>query len=176
MTGAERRSFDQVGLVVDDLDAAIAHWTRHFAVGPWTVFRNVVLVGQYRGGPTRVGMDVALSYQGDLQVELIQPTGTAASPYRDAEGRPLLGLHHVAHIVDDLEAVLAAARAAGLEPVFEAANLATRVAYLAAPGLHGLLYELICGPGLAEMARAGIVAARNWDGRTPATVIDLAVS
>ncbi|UGT55897.1 VOC family protein [Nocardia asteroides] len=40
----------QVGYVVTDLDAAIAHWLEHTGIGPWTVFRGVRLDGTYRGG------------------------------------------------------------------------------------------------------------------------------
>jgi len=174
MSQAHFGAFDQIGFLVDDLDAAIARWIEHSGVGPWTVFRNVTLDGQYRGVPTTVGIDVALAYQGDIQIELILATNDAPSPYRSPDGTRLLGLHHLARIVDDLDAAVATARAGGMELVFTAQNPATRVAYLAVPGDPGTLFEFIAGPGMREMCDAGIAAARTWDGEDAVTVVDLA--
>lgn len=158
---------DQIGYLVDDLDAAIAFWVDRFGVGPWTVFRNVALDGVYKGQAGVVTIDVGLSYQGDIQIELILATNDTPSPYRDAAGTRLLGIHHTAHIVDDLDAAVARATGDGLRVVFEASNPATRVAYLAADSQPGLLVEFIQGPGMREMADAGIAAARAWDGSNP---------
>jgi len=173
MSQAKFGAFDQIGFLVDDLDASIARWIRHSGVGPWTVFRHVGLDGQYRGAATRVGMDVALAYQGDIQIELIVATDDAPSPYRAADGTRLLGLHHLARIVDDLDTAVAGARAGGMELVFTAQNPATRVAYLEVPGDPGTLFEFIAGPGMREMCDAGIAAAKAWDGRDAVTVVDL---
>lgn len=96
------------------------------------------------------------------------------SPYRSDDGRPLLGLHHLAHIVDDLDAAVNDAVAGGMELLFTAQNPATRVAYLQVPGEPGQLFEFICGADMRAMCEAGIEAARNWDGSDPVTVIDFA--
>jgi methylmalonyl-CoA/ethylmalonyl-CoA epimerase len=175
MSQAKYGPITQIGLVVDDLDASIRRWIDTMGVGPWTVFRNVTLNGHYRGQDTVVTMDVGLSYQGETQVELIQPTNGASSPYRDDAGRPLAGLHHLAWIVDDLDLVLARASADGLKLVFRAENPGTRVAYLQAPGEEGLLFEYIESPATRELIAAGIAATRNWDGANPIHEIDFAV-
>ncbi|WP_375195838.1 VOC family protein [Sphingobium sp.] len=165
---------DQIGFLVEDLDASIARWIGHSGVGPWTVFRNVALDGFYRSVPTHVTMNVGLSYQDDMQIELIQVTNEAPSPYRNEAGAPLLGLHHIARIVDDLDAAVATAIEGGMEIAFTAQNPATRVAYLNVPDEPNLLFEFICGPDMRAMATAGIAAARIWDGSDAVTVIDLA--
>ena len=164
---------DQIGFVVADLDHSIAVRTHMAGLGPWTVFRGVTLDGLFRGQPVRVAIDVALAYQGDIQIELIQPVGASPSPYRDANGTPLCGAHHLAWIVDDLDAAVAGATARGLSVVFEASNPSTRVAYLEAEGDAGVLYEFIEGAGMREMAAAGIAAARVWNGSDPVTTINL---
>ena len=158
---------DQIGYLVEDLDAAIGFWIDRFGVGPWTVFRNVALDGVYKGQAGVVTIDVGLSYQGNVQIELIQATNDTPSPYRDAAGGRLLGIHHTAHIVDDLDAAVARATGDGMRVVFEASNPATRVAYLASDSQPGLLAEFIMGPGMREMADAGIAAAKAWDGSNP---------
>ncbi len=173
MTDAMPGPIDQIGFVVADLDQSIAARMRTLGLGPWTVFRGVTLDGQLRGHPVQVSIDVALAYQGDIQIELIQPVGDAPSPYRGANGAPLCGIHHMAWIVDDLDAAVADATARGLSMVFEASNPATRVAYLEAEGDLGVLYEFIEGAGMREMVDAGIAAARRWDGSNPVTTIDM---
>ncbi|MGV1683810.1 VOC family protein [Sphingopyxis sp. NJF-3] len=164
---------DQIGFVVADLDRSLSSRMRALGLGPWTVFRGVTLDGRFRGEPTHVAIDVALAYQGDVQIELIQPVGDAPSPYRDGSGAALCGMHHMAWIVDDLDAAVASATARGLSVVFEASNPSTRVAYLEAPDDPGFLYEFIEGAGMREMVASGIAAARGWDGSDPVTVIDL---
>lgn len=168
------RQVDQVGYLVDDLDAAVDQWIGHFGIGPWLIFRNVRLDGAYRGQPTMVTMDVALGYRGATQIELIKITNDAPSPYRDSAGVALIGIHHIASIVDDLDGAAAEAIASGLTQVFSAANAASRVAYFQPPGMPGLLYEYIEGEGMRTMVAAGIAAARDWDGTNPTTIIDMA--
>jgi methylmalonyl-CoA/ethylmalonyl-CoA epimerase len=159
--------FDQVGHVVADLDAAIARRLALSGLGPWMVFRHVVLEGTLRGEPVTVAIDVGLAWRGDTQIELIAPCGAGPSPYRRADGGLALGLHHLAWIVPDLDATVAEAEARGLVPVFSACNPATRVCYLEDLGEPGMLYEFIEGPGIADLHRAGIASAAGWDGAEP---------
>lgn len=163
---------EQIGYVVADLDAAVARWSERLGLGPWTVFRSTRLEGHFRGTPTRVMMDVALAYQGSLQIELIHVRSDTPSPYM-VDGRPLTGVHHIAWVVDDLDRTVAGAEVRGLQPVFRAGNEAVRVAYLESPGEDGVLYELIEGAAMREMIAAGIAATAAWDGRDPITEIDL---
>ena len=165
-------TIDQIGYLVDDLDQSIGRWVAHTGVGPWTVFRGVSLEGRYRGKPVTVTMDVALGYQGDTQIELIKATNDAPSPYRHADGRPVLGMHHIAWVVDDIDAAVARLTSNGLTVVFEAENPATRVAYLAHDHEPGVLYEVIEGAGMRELIRSGIAAARAWDGSNPVTTYE----
>jgi catechol 2,3-dioxygenase-like lactoylglutathione lyase family enzyme len=174
MTHAKYGPIDQIGFLVDDLDASVSHWTDMLGVGPWLVFRNVTLDGVYRGVASVVTMDVALGYQGDVQIELIKATNNAPSPYRSDDGAAILGVHHMAWVVDDLDAAIARATGDGLEIVFRASNPATDVAYLRMPDAPGMLFEFITGPGMREMMTAGIAATREWDGQNPVTEIDAA--
>ena len=175
MSSAFFGPIDQIGYLVDDLEQGIGRWQQHFGVGPWTVFRNVSLEGKYRGEPVTVTMDVGLGYQGELQVELIQVTNAAKSPYRDEQGHVLHGMHHVAWVVTDIDREIARLTATGLRVVFEASNPATRVAYFEDEAEPGVFYEVIQGTGMRELIQQGIEAARNWDGSDPIHVIDTAV-
>ncbi|WP_380872829.1 glyoxalase [Sphingomonas sp. DBB INV C78] len=174
MTQAKYGPIDQIGYLVDDLDASIQRWIDMMGVGPWTVFRNVSLNGSYRGQAGVVGMDVGLAYQGDVQIELIKITNETPSPYRDAAGKPILGVHHVAWVVDDLDAAVERATADGLKVAFAASSPGTHVAYMEADGEPGVLFEFIESPATRDMIGAGIIATKNWDGTNPVHVIDFA--
>lgn len=165
-----RGPIDQIGHVTADLDRAVDLWAGQAGVGPWTVYRNVVLTGTYCGAAVEVGIDVALAFRGTVQIELIAPATEAPSPYRDDAGRLREGVHHVAWVVEDLEAELASCAARGLAPVFRAGNPATQVAYFEpAPGV---IWELIAGAGMRGLFDAGIAAAAQWDGTNAVTEID----
>jgi hypothetical protein len=165
-------AIDQIGHVTGDLDAAVAMWTARLGVGPWTVFRNVKLTGDNRGLPADVTIDVALGYRGGVQIELIEPTSSAPSPYRDSAGALREGVHHLGWVVDDLEAAIGDFARRGLTPVFRARNAASEVAYFEPS--PGVTWELIAGEGMRSMIDAGIAAAARWDGSDPVTEIDLA--
>jgi hypothetical protein len=111
-------------------------------------------------------MDVGLSYQDELQIELIRPHGGSPSPYQDAAGRTLIGMHHIAWFTDDLERDKARARERGLRIDFEAENAASKVAYFDSPDEPGLLFEfMLASPMLMEGFAHGVAASRAWDGR-----------
>ncbi|KGB56769.1 Glyoxalase/bleomycin resistance protein/dioxygenase [Sphingopyxis sp. LC81] len=167
----------QIAWLTEDLDRAIDQWRLLAGVGPWTVYRNVTLDGDYRGVPATIGIDVGLTYQGETQIELIAPHGAGPSPYHDANGRVRVGMHHVAWLVDDVEAAAEDAAAAGLVRVFsaESGGGATRVAYLEAPDEPAILLELIeATPMIRDGFTAGTAAARDWDGSNPITIFDFA--
>jgi hypothetical protein len=169
-------TLQQVAYLTEDLDRSIDHWIKFAGTGPWVVYRNVTLTGELRGKPCAVKIDVALSYQGDLQIELIQPVTQGPSPYHHAAGHILVGMHHVAWLSSDLSADIKQALAQGLVKVFEATNGATRVAYFDNPSEPGLLMEYIeLSAEIRAGYAAGIAASRDWDGVSqPKTVYDLA--
>jgi methylmalonyl-CoA/ethylmalonyl-CoA epimerase len=166
MQDSTQRPIRQLAYVVDDLDASIRHWSAFAGVGPWTVFRNTTMQGRYRGAATTVKMDVALSYRGELQIELIRVSSSTPSPYQHADGRARIGMHHIAWHSADLDGDIAGALARGLQPVFVAGNGAVRVAYLESKDEPGLLLEYIeAVPAVTEGFAAGVAASRAWDGR-----------
>lgn len=156
----------QVAYMVEDIDSSVDRWAQFAAVGPWTVYRNVTMVGNYRGQPTQIVMDVGLSYRGDLQIELISPKSRSPSPYQDDAAKILVGMHHIAWMTDDLERDKSLARDRGLSIVFEAENPASKVAYFASDAEPGMLLEFMQTSQMLEEGFAlGVAASRDWDGR-----------
>ena len=72
--GFLRNGIAQVGLIVPDLDRAMACYWQLFGIGPWHVYTyGVPLVKEmtYRGQPCEYRMRIGLSYVGDMRIELI---------------------------------------------------------------------------------------------------------
>lgn len=164
----------QIAWVVGNLEESVDSWLRVSGVGPWTCFRNVAMAGTLRGAPAKVRMHVALGYQDDMEIELIEDLGAGPSPYRNAAGAPLIGMHHVGWFTDDVGADIARGNARGMTTCFEAKNEVTRVAYLEDPREPKLLFEFI---EMNAVMRAGFSArreaARAWRGADPVQIIDL---
>src|ERR1700681_1677621 len=104
----------QLGYVVEDAPAAMEYWITALDVGPFFYLPSPPLNElRYRGEPTDARIAVAITYSGDLQVELIQPLDDHPSPYRDFQSSFGSGLHHIAHFTNDYDAALASYRARG---------------------------------------------------------------
>src|SRR3546814_15938058 len=112
-------------------------------------------------------MHAAVSYQEQMQIELCHVPSRTSSPYQDASGHPLIGMHHIARHSHDLDADIAAAQARGLRTAFSASNGAVRVAYMESVREPGLLLEFIeAVPAVLDGFAAGVAASPVWDGRS----------
>lgn len=164
----------QVGYLVEDIEAAMAAWVEGAGVGPFTWYQHVRLDAVHEGEATSIEMEVAIAYRGDLQIELIQQTNDAPSPYRAwfASGRT--GMHHLAFATRDVGAALDAVRADGLEVVCTIDAGMGRYAYYRDPALPDVLFELLgADDGIEAMWAQMRDDARTWDGTRPVRPIDL---
>ncbi|AXQ28736.1 VOC family protein [Solimonas sp. K1W22B-7] len=165
----------QLGYVVADLDAAVQAWSAQLGVGPWTFIRNIPLHCVYLGQPSTPLIDIALSYRGQMQVELIQQRNDAASPYRAEAGRQ--GLHHSAFLCEHIEEDVRRAEVQGLQVVCDIRMPAGgRYVYLQSPQLGENVYIefLEVTEQMREMFAGGIAACAAWDGQGGNVVIDFA--
>jgi len=164
----------QIAYVVESVDASIQQWIALTGVGPWMVFKNTTMHGDCRGVPTTVKMNVGLSYQNDMQIELIEVISQTPSPYQDASGHPLIGMHHIAWHSKDLDHDIAQAKARGLTTAFVASNGAVRVAYLESDQSPGVLLEFIEAAAVVlDGFAAGVKASQEWDGHSnPVQIFD----
>lgn len=106
---------DQLGILVSDLDAAIAAYGQFFS-GPWSVYTygpDTVPVLTYRGHPGSFAMRLALSAS-TPQIELIEPLA-GPSIYEESIAAHGHGLHHVGVMVPSIEVATRSMVAAGYE-------------------------------------------------------------
>lgn len=163
----------QVGYVVPDLDAALAHWTERMKVGPFFLypmpipFRSVAFRGN-RIDPPDVIRRVAVGYAGDMMIELIEP-GSAPSTYREFLGAGLQGVHHLGAMADDLDATRDRMIADGATVIMEGKLAVGEFCYLEFGGdPPGTLYELMNGSDDRRALFGSMkAAAQGWDGKDP---------
>jgi catechol 2,3-dioxygenase-like lactoylglutathione lyase family enzyme len=165
----------QIGYLTDDIERSMQAWVQRAGVGPFTWYRNLVLEAVYLGEPTRIAMEVGIAYRGDVEIELIQQTNDAPSPYREFFRQGRMGLHHLAYASRDIDGDLRKAREAGFEVVCTIDSASGRYAYFRDPALPENLFEFLAvTEELEQYTRQCMAEARDWDGSNPIRVIDLA--
>lgn len=158
----------QLAFVVEDIHAAARHWSENFGAGPFFYSPPIDINYIYRGTPTTVLASGAMGQCGGIQIELIAQHCETASLYRDIVPRGAEGLHHVARVVDDLEAAIAEQEMSGGTVASRMEFGGMRVAHCdLRPGM-GFMSELMeagtMTSALLDLTRA---AAAGWDGSDP---------
>ncbi|MBN1583926.1 MAG: VOC family protein [Anaerolineae bacterium] len=142
----------QVAIIVPDLDAAVEQYWALFGIGPWhfyTYGKPLVKEMSYHGLPADYKMRIALSYLGPLRIELIEPL-EGDTVYADFVAEHGYGVHHFGILVQDMDAAIADAHAAGLEMIMDGAGFGLdgdgHYAYLNTQNKIGVTLELIERP------------------------------
>jgi methylmalonyl-CoA epimerase len=128
------RRIDHIGVAVQEIDGALPLWHEHF--GMPVVHREVV---------EEQGVEAVLLDVGENHVELLAPLSPDTPVGRFLAKRGP-GLHHVAYQVADIDAALAACRAAGLRLIDEQPRVGirrSRVAFLHPGASGGVLTEIV---------------------------------
>ena len=160
----------QAGYVVDDIEAAMDHWSRVLGVGPFFYSERVPIENYvYRGARYEPHNSVALANSGPLQIELIQTRNDVPSMYKDFRESRNRGLQHVAYWTDDYDADLARLTAQGFLPVMKGeVGERGRFVYFDTEYHPGTVIELseVIGPK-GRMFRLIREASQGWDGNDP---------
>jgi methylmalonyl-CoA/ethylmalonyl-CoA epimerase len=142
----------QVGLVVRDLDHAVECYWKQYGIGPWHFYsyrKPLVKQMTYHGEPADYAMRIALAWIGPLRIELIEMAG-GDSVYADFVREHGYGVHHFGVLVDDMDAALTQAAAAGLEMTMDGSGFGRggdgHYAYLDTEKDLGTTLELIKRP------------------------------
>ncbi len=125
---------DHVAIAVNDLDAAVAYYSRAF--GATVSHREVV---------EHDGVEEALIKVADSYIQLTAATREDSPIARFIERRGE-GLHHVGYRVEDCASALASMVAAGATPIDAAPRAGSRgttVAFVHPKGSFGTLIELV---------------------------------
>jgi methylmalonyl-CoA/ethylmalonyl-CoA epimerase len=125
---------DHVGVVVSDLEAAVALYEQTFGM---PVAHRETVESQ--------GVEAVLMDVGDGHVELLRPLSpdSAVGKFLERRGE---GLHHVAYAVDDIDSTLDELRSAGVELIDAEARVGirgSRVAFLHPKATGRVLTEIV---------------------------------
>jgi len=125
---------DHIGVAVEDLDAALKLYA--------DVLKMPVV---HRETVTEQGVEAVLLDVGENHVELLAPLGpdTPVGKFLAKKGP---GLHHVAYQVSDIEATLAALKAAGTRLIDETPRIGirnSRVAFVHPASTGSVLTEIV---------------------------------
>lgn len=160
----------QLGYVVDDIEAAMKHWSEPMGVGPWFYNPRVPIEDyRYDGAAYEPHNSVALANSGPMQVELIQTRNDVPSMYRDFKAKGLRGLQHIAFWTVKFDDDLAMMERRGFTVKMSGCvGKNGRFAYFAEEHHPGTCIELseVMGPKgkMFDMIRA---ASEGWDGADP---------
>lgn len=162
----------QLGHVVSDMDAALRYWTEVMGVGPFVVLDTSVgdRTFFHRGKASDVNFSIAISYMGEVMIELIMPLNSEPSPYAEflASGRE--GLHHIGLWPRDFRATCENLERFGFTEVssIRRPDGTKDVIYCDAPGAIGAMVELAeMTPNRAEFLGGIKALADSWDGSDP---------
>jgi hypothetical protein len=161
----------QNGYVVDDLDAAIRHWTTVVGVGPFYRLDHVPMdYFIYQGEPSAPDLNIALANSGDVQIELIQQLNNARSPWRNFALAKGAGLHHVSAWTQTYDSDLKKLDEMGLVPTCEGSIAgAARFAYFLANNLDGTAMEIgdLASTEFHQLFEHIHRSASTWNGDDP---------
>jgi 4-hydroxyphenylpyruvate dioxygenase-like putative hemolysin len=142
----------QVAIIVENLEEAVKNYWRLFGIGDWhfyTYGKPLVKRMTYQGKPSDYAMRVALSYLGPMRIELIEMV-EGDTVYADFVEEHGYGVHHFGVLVEDMEAAIAEAGAAGLMMTQDGAGFGHdgdgHYAYLDTEDKIGVTIELIERP------------------------------
>ena len=86
---------EQIGIVVDNFEDPIKHWTEKLKVGPFFILEHLDLNDvYYQGNLTEIDFSVALAYSGDIQIELIKQHCNTPSIYNEYVNNKKNNVHH----------------------------------------------------------------------------------
>jgi hypothetical protein len=166
----DSRNAVQIAYHVPDAAVAAVEFARMFGWGPFFLFEHIPLSScAYRGLPAQFDHSSAYGQAGDIMVELIMQHDDSRSVLRDLYRRETVGIHHVAHFVENLSSSLDQARDAGAVLALDAVTeTGTRFAMLDLTREVGHMIELYEGSGdLLKFYRYVRRAAEGWNGSEP---------
>lgn len=167
--GQPAKGIMQMAYVVPDIRAGIKEWIERLHVGPWFLLDNFTGIDPvYRGGPSKAGISLAMSFAGHMNIELIQPNDDHPSVYKEHIDRHGHGFHHWGVASADFAADIKTYEAMGMDIAFRAGvPTGGEVAYFDTHGAMPGFIELIqTSPGMERAFAHFYGAALAWDGKT----------
>ena len=157
----------QMGFVVDNFEDPIKHWTEKLNIGPFFILEHLDLKDfHYRGNKSNIDFSVAISFSGDIQIELIKQHCDTPSIYNELSEIKRGDLHHICRLTPDINNDIKILENQGYKNIQggETEDGGIKFSYLDAQENYGSILEL------AELAEENLAlteamknASKNWD-------------
>jgi catechol 2,3-dioxygenase-like lactoylglutathione lyase family enzyme len=160
---------EQIGIVVPDLDQALAYWIDFMGVGPFFVVPRFDLHGvDYRGTTRDLAIALAFAYSGSLQIELVMPLDDTPSVFTEVPASNPHTLHHFGVLVDDFDHALRVGEQ-GRSLIQRGQTEVMRHAFLqCSQEPRGISIELLeSTPAIRSLFEHVRAASQGWNGRDP---------
>ena len=134
----------QIGYVVPNLDAALAHLNTKLGAPRFMVLREIVVEnGWFRGAPAAINHSMAFGYVGDVQFEVIEPVSGKSTYSEFLDRIPAGGVHHLGYSVEDYDAATADLLGRGYRPVQRGTFGDTKFGYFETADDPGIVTEIV---------------------------------
>lgn len=138
------RKIVQIAHAVHDLNEAMERYSRILNIGPWSVYTFAspkLRECKYKGQPSNAAWRLALTWVGDMQLELIQNLQgeTVYTSFLRERGE---GLHHIKEWVDDCESTLEYYKSKGIGVIQSGKFGSDEFYYLDVQSELGIIYEI----------------------------------
>lgn len=161
----------QVAYHVADIEQSARWAAKTLGAGPFVVSRDIELSeGVHRGEPCLFVHSSAYGQWGKIMLELVQQESSGASPFRDLYSKDEQGLHHVAVIVDDMDAAVGHFEGVGVPRVTRAVTLSgVEFAFLDATATLGHYLEIYEAGATVKgfYEHVEVLSKHSWDVDNP---------
>ena len=134
----------QIGYVVPNLDAALAHLSSKLGAPRFMVLREIIVEnGWFKGSQAPINHSMAFGYVGDVQFEIIEPVSGKSTYSEFLERVPEGGVHHLGFSVENYDAATADLLARGYKPVQRGTFGDTKFGYFETSDDPGTVTEIV---------------------------------
>lgn len=145
MSEFDSRVVTQVGIVVRDIEASVAHYSRVFSVEkpPIRITAEQEKSGmKFVGEPSQGRAKLAFFKMGQVEIELIEPIGGPSTwqYFLETKGE---GVHHIAFVTKDIPKLVGSLAQEGIEEVQKGEFEGGRYSYLDSTPELGVMLELL---------------------------------
>lgn len=166
-----------VGYICRDIEVAMHAWLRRLGVGPFTWYKGVKMRMDSDGEEGQLLLDVAVAYQGEMQIQVIAQRAGGGSVFTDVlEQNPdqEIVMHHVLYSVDSLQAANVQAAIDQQTVLACGSSDFGKFVMLQDVTLAGLCLSVTELPVAMQKFRSSrIKSATEWQGENPIRVMDM---
>jgi methylmalonyl-CoA/ethylmalonyl-CoA epimerase len=147
-TQLELPSVSHIGVVVRDMDKAVAYYSSIFGLGPFTVYEFKPEKQWFLEKPSSFVLKMGKATWGDIQLELVQPLG-GRSPHKEFLDTHGEGMQHLGFLVPNYDEIFNKFKLTGFKPLtrvetyVETYKRNLKACYFDTRRIGGVIFEIV---------------------------------